>query len=256
MKYRYKNDDIKSMIKIGNGYLVKLKNNDLGYIDKNSNIIIPYQHSNLIDSFKSNDKKDICLGFHNLDTNKDIYYHLGMDDNKVSLKFDTESYDDDLKLYIVDKNSKYWVLEDSTMDKYALYDYKEGNIKSFFFDEVIFVVDPINNHNFFYKINIVNEKYEPYSYKFICGYLDHDANLSSHIFDSDTFHLYDAKIYGPNTLSKTFNELLLLLSDMYLEECLKAEDEINNRIIALNENNYFSKDKAKIIEFNPNRKKV
>lgn len=258
--------------KHGNSYFVLTKKNSMvlsGVVDEEGNEIIPIDNMDLTGLVVADNGSDLCYEFMHHDSNQPETYHVKIYDNKkAKLVFKTD-YKSEIPLSIcmMEDTQDYWLIEMGTEHKkYAIYDYKNVKMISTFFDEINYLTDS-PYHSFYYSLNIESD-IETYdgskqlqTYSSLCGFLDEKGNLSSQIYDAEANKYYSSYLYGPDTLSPKFNELVKKVTKDHEEAYYVKDDEINEVLCYMYENcdmsekpkNY--KEKNKVLEYKP-RKKV
>jgi len=260
--------------KRGNGYLVitiKDKKTLCGYIDLSFREVIPLQEMQLTGMLVNDNGKDICFEFEHFDNNVFEYYHVKNYDNGVSKLILNTRHSDDIPLAIctLDDTDDYWLLKTvCDTPQYAIYDYKKAKIISTFLDEIQYQDyggDP--SHVFYYSLAVKSDvkqydgKKVSIMHTNLCGFLNKDGNLSSQIYDTSANLLYNSYIYGPDTFSPNFNELILSLTNKYEDTFYSDEEHINEVLSYLYSNPNLSEkpknidDNKKILKYRP-RKKV
>ena len=121
-------------------------------------------------------------------------------------------------------------------------------------------------HTFYYSLAIESEieqfdsSKENHIHTSICGFIDKDGNLSSQIYDIESNAFYSSYMYGPDTLSPRFYDLVKKLTKEYEKSYYEKFDHIDAVLNYMYENSNMSekpkdyKDGKKILEFKPNNK--
>ena len=259
--------------KIGNLYHVSAIINGkelFGLVTEDGKEIIPISKIFLTVFQIYNNGKDMLLAFKYNRCKSLEYYHIrNYDDGTSKIIFKTDRKSEiPLSIGAFKSTEDYWVIEMASKndEKYAIYDYKENKMISTFFDEVTYLEDN-PYHAFYYSLNIESEitnpdgSKKPYIHSTLCGFLDEKGNLSSQIYDTESNAFYSSYMYGDDTLSSKFNELVTNLTKEYEKAYYSKDDHIDDVLdymasypdMSEKPKNY--KESNKILEYKP-RKKV
>lgn len=257
--------------KYGNAYFLvinKGKKTLSGLVDENGKEIIPIDNMELSGMLIANCGKDICFEFMHENSNIPESYHIKvLDDKTAKLVFKTD-YKASIPSFICksDDTDEFWYIQLGIQNKkYAIYDYKNNKIISNYFDEVRYQNNG-NDHSFYYSLGIEREvSYSndikiPHIFSSLCGFLDEKGNLSSQIYDTQSNVLYSSYMYGPDTLSPKFCELVRNVTDgyerLYHEKYEHIDDVLSNMYYNCNMSekpkNY--KEGSKILDFSKRKK--
>lgn len=259
-------------LKYGDGYFViayKDKKELSGLVTEDGKEIIPLDNMNLSGLTVANEGKDICFEFMHKNSSVPESYHVKVYNNKkCRLAFRT-NYKLEVPMSIcrLDDTDDYWLIQMGKDDKkYAIYDYKNLKMISNFFDEVTYQEND-SYHTFYYSLDIESEieqfdsPKEKHIHTSICGFIDKDGNLSSQIYDIESNAFYSSYMYGPDTLSPRFYDLVKKLTKEYEKSYYEKSDHIDAVLNYMYENSNMSekpkdyKNGKKILEFK-SRKKV
>ena len=264
--------DRKNMI--CNGYHVStiMNNTEIsGLVDKNGKEVINLGTHKVELFHETKDKKHAFLGYKMQGYDNLCYYVVKASNDGLCNVVGRLSPNNKppLEFLAIKNNDKYWIV--STIENtpsFMLYDIEKNKQVSIAFDELVSLDrEKRIEHRFYYSLDINSTVDEGntktlVTHSSLCGFLDDDANLSSDILDTESMKIYSAKMFGPNTKSDNFKNLIGILTKKYSDEYNRKQELVNEKLSIIY--NAPSPDlivetydkPAKIIEFNNTRKKV